>query len=665
MVATDDRRAWRWTAAMLGILVFASASFRMHNLDIWLHAATGEWIVEQGEVPSTNVLSDLHHDYPSVHDKWGFQVIAHLLLDRFGPDAVNLARIILVALLVFTLAATARGLGASPGATLLCLSVALLACRNRLVFRPGLVSLVLLALVAYALLVTCRDGRRMWWLVPLQLLWVNVHGYFLLGWLVVLVVAMAHFVSGRRAVAVRCALVGLAMACIAMANPAGWTGWLHPFTIMADLSEHRQFYTTYIMEFRSIFESEPRTASFATAFFALGFVSVALLAWQALATIGGRRAADSLASGAMPDGSERPNPSGSARTGSGNADAPGAGLSEVLVPGLMLVAMFAVMSISLRRNIAPFAVIAAPLAAAAWTSRLGWSLPGLAFPSVLVLALSLGEVTNGISMHDGSQRRAGFGASRIAYPDGGIDFISKHLSDVGVFTAFRYGSTFTGRRRPKQRAATNGNTHGYPNEYLKDVVFGTSCQDPGAFSRLSREHELTAALLPLGAPLSAQLLRSERWTLVFVGREEAVFVLRESVDDDWLVAFDLESRLTAGQAIYVPRGELSDPRPGWCAAPQPTTRLLVAGLLAAGGFTAQASGLAAQAVASAPDDPEALGLHGLLLLRRGRQDQGRAMLRRSLEASGINVLEDDVRQALEDADARADDGDADSIDPAG
>jgi hypothetical protein len=635
MVATDDRRAWRWAAAMLGLLVIASASYRMHNLDIWLHAATGEWIVEQGEVPLTNVLSELHHDYPSVHDKWGFQVFAHVLLDGLGPDAVNLARILLVALLVFTLAATARGLGASPGATVLCLSMALLVSRNRLVFRPGLVSLVLLALVLHQLLVAHRDGRRLWWLLPLQLLWVNVHGYFLLGWIMALVVAVGHLLAGRRAVAGRCALLGLALAAVAMLNPSGWAGWSHPFAIMADLGEHRDFYTTYIMEFRSIFAVDPRATWFRTAFFAMLAVTIVLLVWEASSALRGRGSA-----------------------GSDEAvDAPGAatelGLAPVLWPALLLVGMFAVMSISLQRNIAPFAVIAAPVVAAAWTSRLGRRSPGLALPSLLALTLCVGELTNVISLHDGTQRRSGFGASRIAYPDGGIEFIGEHLPDARVFTAFRYGSTFTGKRRPDQRAATNGNTHGYPTQYLRDVISATAGQDPVVFARLSSEHGLTAALLPLGAPLAAKLMRSSRWALVFVGREEAVFVQREAVPPDWLAAHDLERRLAEGLGIEVPPGELSDPRPAWCAAPPPTTRLLVARLMFEGGFPDQASDLAALAADSAPDDPEALGLHGLLLLRQGQRDEGRAVLRRSLNARGFNIMEDTVRQALELADARA------------
>jgi len=631
MTETDHRREWRLATVVLGLVVICSASFRMVNLDIWLHAATGEWIVEHGEVPHTNVLSELHHDHPSVHDKWGFQVLAHGLLDGLGPDGVNVARILLVALLVAVMGATARRLGASPGATVLLISLGLLACRNRLVFRPGLVSLVLLAVLLHLLLVSHRDGRRAWVLLSLQLLWVNVHGYFVLGWLTVFMVAAGQGLAGQRQLATRWLGWGLAMMAICLVNPAGWAGWAHPFSILADLNEHRDFYTTYISEFRPIFAEDAQAPVFRTAFFALAGLTACLLLRAAVVAWLQRR--------------RRSSTSG-ATTGAEMPGEVGGGLAGVLVPALVVVCAFGLMSTSLRRNIAPFAVVAAPLAAAAWTSWFGARRFGLVLPTALALLFSVAEVTDAMSLHDGSQRRSGFGMSRIAYPVGGIEFIGEQLPDARVFTAFRYGSTFTGMRRPHQRAATNGNTHGYPTQYLRDVIAATADTDPAAFLQLTTGHQLTVALLPMGAPLAVRLLRSSDWALTFVGREEAVFVLRRSVPEAWLGAHDLEASVSRGGELIVPAGELFDPRPWWRAGSGPTTLLLASGMLFAGGYPEQATALASRAVEAAPDDAQALALHGLLLLAKGDVENARPLLLRSRGGSGHNALREQVELAL-------------------
>ena len=108
-----------WLALTLLVLVVLAAGwFSLHNLDIWLHARTGEWIVEHDAVPTTNVLSRLHAEWPTVDDKWGFQVVAHLLLDGLGPEACNAARIALMLALMLTCWGTARRGGAGPWWTL-------------------------------------------------------------------------------------------------------------------------------------------------------------------------------------------------------------------------------------------------------------------------------------------------------------------------------------------------------------------------------------------------------------------------------------------------------------------------------------------------------------------------------------------------------------------
>jgi len=395
-------------------------------------------------------------------------------------------------------------------------------------------------------------------------------------------------------------------------------GALHPVAILADLRAHYDFYSSTIIEFRPTFAEDPRQPWDRLAFFVAGAVALALLLADAPGAL--RRRAGEIR---------------------GRAD-DGSGAWVILA----LVLLLAAFTPSLRRNMAPFALVAAPFAAAAATRRLPVPrrlLAPLACAAALLLAW--GEVSDRISIHDGLDRRAGWGRSSIAYPDAGIDFIAEHLPQAGVFTAFSWGSTFTGRRWPEQSAATDGNTHGYPTAYLIETISALSGSDPDAFRRICARDGHVAALLPLAGPLSIALLADPDWALVCVGRREAVWVQRRSMSAEWLAAHDLPARWRAGE-----RPDLPDtPRDAWLgswAARAPVAELDQALLLSAAGLAGPARVRAEDALAVAPDNAEAHTLAGLLAWQLGDRDSARARLERGLRLRGPNRLAEAARKVL-------------------
>ncbi|MHC4846647.1 MAG: hypothetical protein ACYTCU_10870 [Planctomycetota bacterium] len=610
---------------LLLLAVLAAGLFSVHNLDIHLHATMGEWIVDHGTVPSTNVLSELHADHPTVQDKWGFALLAHGLLDGLGPWAVILARLAVLFALFGVMASTARKLGAGPWAMLLFLLLALVAARSRYTFRPDLLSLLLTALVTRAVVAEHTDGRGLLWLVPLQILWVNLHGYFITGPLVVLTVAVGRALTGPegRAAARRLAGLALAMLLACLINPAGVDGLLHPVNILTDLREHIDFYRDTIVEFTPTFAEDPRASWDRLAFMLLGAGAAVLLVVDAF--VGGAR--------------REPEARGTA------------------VACLALLALFGLMSLSLRRNMAPFAIVVAPLAAAAASRRLreslggriGGRIPGAlaALPAAaLCLAVVVGEASDRISVHDGLDRRFGFGLSQIAYPHTGIDFIAEELPEARVFTAFSYGSTFTGRRYPQQVASIDGNTHGYPTTFLIEAVSALSGEDSLAFDRMVARDGQTVALLPMAGPLSMRLLAHPGWALVSVGRREAVFVLRGEVDAAWLAEHDLLATLRAGARPNWPGTPSCAALMGLPRACAPHAELDQALLLLTAGLPELARERADAAHAIAPDDPEVAALRGLVALRLGEVETGRALLQQSLDAGGTNRFAAQARAAL-------------------
>lgn len=605
--------AARWGVALLLVFAALAAWFEVHNLDLPLHARTGEWIVQHGEVPTTNVLSHLHHDHPMVADKWLFQVAAHALHDGVGLDAVLLARVVLVLALAWGMASLARERGAGPAALLALCVLGLVAARARLFFRPDLVSLVFVVLVARSLLGARKDDTSVpWWLVGLQVVWVNVHGYFTLGPLVTFAVAAGHLVgtADDRRRALRLGRLGVVLVAACFVNPSGWRGAYHPVAILDDLSQHYDFYTSAIVEFLPTFADDPRGPYDRLAFFVLLPVTAVALGADVLRR---RRDPDAWAA-------------------------------------LLVALLLGAMSTSLRRNMSPFAVVVAPLAAGALTRMAATLLAastrlGTAGALLLAAVAAFGEVSDHTSIHDGLDRRWGWGRSRLAYPDAGIDFIAEHLGDRRtVFTSFSFGSAFTGARYPDQATATDGNTHGYPTAYLQEVTAAISQSDPDAFDRLVARDGHEVALLGAATPLSVALMLDPEWTLVSLGRHDAVYVRDDAVPADWLTAHDLEARLAAGE--LPPRDGTPPPRFGWSAW-EPRVELDQATLFAGGGHVDAARVVLDEALAAAPDDGPSLALAGLLALRATDTTRARELLRRAREVGGHHALVDAVDDALE------------------
>jgi hypothetical protein len=681
------RLAW-WL--LLGV-VLAAGWFQEDNLDLGLHARTGQWIVEHGRVPTVNVMSRLHADHPAVDDKWGFQVLAHLLLDDVGPDACVVARDLLILALFAVMAATARALGASPWSTTFWLLLALVAGRSRFPFRPDLASCLFIVIVAHVLLVSRRDGRGSWRLIPLQLLWVNVHGYFITGPLMLGTVAAAQALAGTdgRAVARRLLPVGAGMLAVCLVNPAGIDGALHPLRILQDLSAHEDFYRGAITEFRPTLGDDPRQPWDRLAYAALGLSAAAMLALAALAAC--RRADGAVRSpvetqrGARAGHASAPTTAATTSSAEPSApptSAPGTTRGDAFA-ALALCGLFGAMSFSLQRNMAPFAFVVAPLAAGAWSRRLAGPRSGTTrMPAVLARAgpplvagfalfVAWGELSDTISIHDGLDRRAGHGLSSIAYPDAGIAFIARELPTRSVFTAFSYGSTFTGRRWPGQVASTDGNTHGYPTEYLEEVLAASASDDSAGFRRICARDGHDVALLPMDLPLSIALVRdgdaqdaaaraaatrdgttrdagrgAGEWALACVGLREAVWVRRAAMDPAWLEQHDLLAHWRRGEAVVLP--DTPDPGTllGLRKAFVPLAEIDQATLLAAADLPQAALARARVAVTRAPHDAESLAMQGLLCARLGQVGEARELLRRSADGTGFNRLADAAATVL-------------------
>ncbi len=159
---------------------FFFASKPISDSDFWFHLKTGEYIFRTGLIPRTEFFSFTHHGRPWVAHGWLSGVIFYLVYS--GPGFYTLIFIFAVlATMAFWIAVRRsyshlfiRGFAMFLGVWT---ALPTLGVRPR-VFTLLLASVFLALLTRYA---RRGEGRSIWWLVPLMVLWVNLHGGFLIG----------------------------------------------------------------------------------------------------------------------------------------------------------------------------------------------------------------------------------------------------------------------------------------------------------------------------------------------------------------------------------------------------------------------------------------------------------------------------------------------------
>lgn len=253
-----------WYGAFL-LLTFLVGCVQIEDPDIWWHLRTGQLIYLRGEVPQTDWFTYTNPDSPWIDLHWGFQLVVAGLWAMGGAPALVLCKSLL-ATATFLLGMLAVRREWPAWQTVVCWLPALLIFSARNQVRPEMFSLLFLA-ADLAIVFHARTRPRLVWLLPvIQVLWINVHGLFVLG-----LIVWFSFVIGEAAregfgrdnneggiqpqgvTWRRWMMVSVLMAAAALANPYTVEGALLPLTLLRRLegADHA-FYSLFSGEFLSI-----------------------------------------------------------------------------------------------------------------------------------------------------------------------------------------------------------------------------------------------------------------------------------------------------------------------------------------------------------------------------------------------------------------------------
>jgi len=503
------RAAWLLAATLLS-LYLAFGAFQVYDFDLPLHLVTGEQLLKDPGTADVEIFSFTFPGYRWLNDKWLENILVYGVDALCGPAGLVAFRMLLVAGLGGLLwRAMSAGEIGPPQATDLVLRGALLSlfpfvAYERFPLRPELFSLLLLAAVL-ARVARDRRARGDWIVMALiHAVWVNLHGYWILGPLVI-----AAFVAGDLVESLTPSLgwprdldpaaappraryrgkLLLAALAGALVSPHPLGLFLNPLAVLRFVGA-KQGGIESIAEMRSPFD-ESGVFNLAIGFFyaLIPLVAAALLA--------------------------RPR--------------------RLRPAHLFLAAGFFAMAATSRRNIGIFAVVG--IVVAAWSLRGAApaasrsSLRRAAIASLLLLAAvnvyaTAFVATDRFYIADGTSRRTGFAMSRYTYPEGLASFILANGPPGKFFNDFASGSYLAYRLYPEHRVFITGNTFKYPPEFFDEYTLTALGGD--AYQGVARRYGLDAfAILYTAAdmmPLARRLFNDPEWVAVYFDDNALLFV---------------------------------------------------------------------------------------------------------------------------------------------
>lgn len=252
----------------LFLCFLVAIAFSIKNLrepDLWWQIRTGEWILENGQIPHHDIFSYTYNGAPWINVKWGFEIIAAFITKAFSPESIFILQAVISCFIIWVLIKLAPVFSFSKNDDKTALSIAipiallitLPAMEYRFNGRPEMFS-HLFTTIFLLVLLKHRKGadKKIFWLIPLQILWANLHEAFGIGIVLAAIFCVGawveYFLAKRKVFkwtvempkTITLLLLGLIASVII--NPNGTKLLTRPINILGQIYENK--YTTELFD---------------------------------------------------------------------------------------------------------------------------------------------------------------------------------------------------------------------------------------------------------------------------------------------------------------------------------------------------------------------------------------------------------------------------------
>ncbi len=482
------------------------------SFDAWFHLSAGRYIWTERLLPKGDPFSFTRHGVTWVDHEWLYQLGLAAIHAMGGWDlAITVKTSVLLSAFVVVV------LGVTPRQPVWGWAVAVLAVMigaERFILRPQTISLLFTA-ISLVLLLRYRhsSGLWIWWLVPLQLVWVNVHGYFVIGIILTTIVLgssrllawlipdVSWWTSDRIPWVDERRLwwVLVSMVSIVFINPYGWRAVWYPVQAVQFLWEPGYVASRAVSELQSL-----------PYWFVRGRMCHQLGYWV-------------LAALAIVPMCLRPRR---------------ASLSLFMVFGLVLF-----LSLDRLRHLDLYALVGCAIAIHSWDAWLAERQGGAHARAVVAfrwcswvgvccaVLLCAGVWMRGYYGSWGDPRRPGFGIAQDLFPEGAVAFVSEAPVQGPLFHNFSMGGYVLAQTYPRHKVFVDGRTELYEGSILGEYVHFSQDQWEEWVSRYGLEAALVGHAVQDALPLIEVIYNSPQWVPVYFDSSGIVFVRRNGPND--------------------------------------------------------------------------------------------------------------------------------------
>ncbi len=519
------------TFALFAFVIF-SANIEMKDLDLWLHLATGKYILQHQIIPQVDIFSCTIAGAPWINHEWLFQVIVYFLYSLWGIDGLSYLQIALVTLTFLFLLWLGYNKEKQLGPIFILLLV-LLVYQTRLTFRPDLFSFLFLVLYIYILALKLGERSSLWLLLILQILWSNIHGFFIIGPVLIGLGFISEWIKRHIRMPFEWNSVGrltdeeytnlkqaffiVLLACLV--NPYGLRGALYPFNVLFSISGKSKLFFSVIGELQ-----KPIAFNFSSIFSISPYSEFRYLIILSLGSfVLNYRRFD--------------------------------------VGAFLLWLVFLCFSLNAVRNLVFFAIIAY-LVFIINTQSFSFEkiLPARlknfklrCFGSIVAKCILAAWILNQISLYalsgyydfDKFERKSEYGGISLRnFPQKAVDFLVVNRVSGNFFNDFNSGAYLVGRVSPRIKVFIDGRTELYGPDFFEKyqkIWMG----DSKAFDDAVEEYHLTGFFLNsvrVSAPIDTikHLYARQDWVLVYFDYDAAIFLRDIPENKEWIDRFRID-----------------------------------------------------------------------------------------------------------------------------
>ncbi len=169
----------------LGIIFWIGLGIKMFEPDIWRHLATGRYILENRVFPQTEIFS-----YTALSKSWiAYSWLAEIIffkISLFGVNWLIILRAFLITAVFGIILKTVFNRTENFNLSIIISFIIIVSFGPSWEERPQLFSFVFTGVFAYVLSEYKYRNKDYLWVLPfIMLFWVNLHIYFIIGWLLI------------------------------------------------------------------------------------------------------------------------------------------------------------------------------------------------------------------------------------------------------------------------------------------------------------------------------------------------------------------------------------------------------------------------------------------------------------------------------------------------